>query len=133
MELPGPRTSSPAHGGANLEAGPSFLEILAAQREARRASGEVVGAGVEARERSFAAEGSAGVDYGGGDVSDFSLDEESASVEARARRLPRGFGQGLVEYALLLVLIALVVTVVLGTVGHQAQDIFSNLSHGLAT
>jgi Flp pilus assembly pilin Flp len=39
----------------------------------------------------------------------------------------------MVEYALVVVLIAIVVIVLLGTVGHQAQDVFSNVSRGLAT
>ncbi len=134
MERQALTTSSPAPGGANLADGPSFLEILAAQREARRASGEVMGGGAtRAFEPSFSVESGTGIGYADGDVSEFDLDEETASDDARTRRMPRGFGQGVVEYALLLVLVALVVTVVLGTVGHQAQDMFSNLSHGLAT
>jgi Flp pilus assembly pilin Flp len=42
-------------------------------------------------------------------------------------------GQGIVEYELVVVLIAIVVIVLLATVGHQAQEVFSNLSRGLAT
>jgi pilus assembly protein Flp/PilA len=42
-------------------------------------------------------------------------------------------GQGMVEYALILVLIAVVVIVVLTTVGHQVSNVFSNISHGLGT
>jgi pilus assembly protein Flp/PilA len=42
-------------------------------------------------------------------------------------------GQGMVEYALILVLIALVVIVILTTVGHQVNNVFSNISHGLST
>ena len=39
----------------------------------------------------------------------------------------------MVEYALILGLVAITVIVLIGTVGHQAQDAFSNLSRGLAT
>ena len=42
-------------------------------------------------------------------------------------------GQGMVEYALILVLIAVVVIVVLTTVGKQAKNVFSNISTGLGT
>lgn len=40
-------------------------------------------------------------------------------------------GQGLVEYGLILVLIAIVVIVVVGVVGHQVNNVFSNVSNGL--
>jgi pilus assembly protein Flp/PilA len=40
-------------------------------------------------------------------------------------------GQGLVEYGLILVLIAIVVIVVVSTLGKTTQDIFSNVNHGL--
>jgi pilus assembly protein Flp/PilA len=42
-------------------------------------------------------------------------------------------GQGMVEYALILVLIAIVVIVVLTVVGHQVNNIFSNISSSLGT
>ena len=41
-------------------------------------------------------------------------------------------GQGMVEYALILVLIAVVVIVVLTIVGKQVNNVFSNVSNGLA-
>jgi pilus assembly protein Flp/PilA len=41
-------------------------------------------------------------------------------------------GQGMVEYALILVLLAIVVIVILTTVGHQVNNVFSNISHGLS-
>ena len=41
-------------------------------------------------------------------------------------------GQGMVEYALILVLIALVVIVVLQVVGKQVNNVFSNVSNGLS-
>jgi pilus assembly protein Flp/PilA len=40
-------------------------------------------------------------------------------------------GQGLVEYGLILVLIAIVVIVVVGVVGQQTNNVFSNVSNGL--
>ncbi len=54
--------------------------------------------------------------------------------EAHARRCRRWVtsrGQGMVEYALILVLIALVVIVVLHAVGGQVGNVFSNVSNGL--
>ncbi len=45
--------------------------------------------------------------------------------------LPREEGQGLVEYALILVLIAIVVLVILGILGTQVSDIFSQITDGL--
>ena len=41
-------------------------------------------------------------------------------------------GQGMVEYALVLVLIAMVVIIVLQMLGHQVNNVFSNVNHGLA-
>lgn len=40
-------------------------------------------------------------------------------------------GQGLVEYALILVLIAVVVIIILTVVGQQVNNVFSNVSSGL--
>jgi Flp pilus assembly pilin Flp len=40
-------------------------------------------------------------------------------------------GQGLVEYGLILILIAIFVIVVVGVVGHQTNNVFSNVSNGL--
>lgn len=40
-------------------------------------------------------------------------------------------GQGMVEYALILVLIAIVVIVILTVVGNQVKNVFSNVSSGL--
>jgi pilus assembly protein Flp/PilA len=40
-------------------------------------------------------------------------------------------GQGMVEYALILVLIAVVVIVVLTTIGKRVENVFSNISSGL--
>jgi pilus assembly protein Flp/PilA len=44
----------------------------------------------------------------------------------------RDAGQGLVEYGLILVLIAIVVIVVLQIVGKQVNNVFSNVGNGLA-
>jgi pilus assembly protein Flp/PilA len=53
------------------------------------------------------------------------------------QRVPQLFthdeGQGMVEYALILVLIAVVVIVVLIILGNQIQNVFCNISGGLAT
>ena len=46
---------------------------------------------------------------------------------------PKEKGQGLIEYALILVLIAVVVIVVLKLLGPQIGGIFSKISSGLAT
>ncbi len=46
--------------------------------------------------------------------------------------LPREEGQGLVEYALILVLVAVVVIAVLTLLGPQIGDIFSSINSGLA-
>ena len=40
-------------------------------------------------------------------------------------------GQGMVEYALILVLIAIVVIVIIQVVGKQVNNVFSNISNGL--
>ena len=42
-------------------------------------------------------------------------------------------GQGMVEYALILVLIAVVVVIVLQLLGKQVGNAFSNVSSGLST
>jgi pilus assembly protein Flp/PilA len=42
-------------------------------------------------------------------------------------------GQGMVEYALILVLIAVVVIIILTVVGQQVNNVFSNVSSGLGT
>ncbi len=49
----------------------------------------------------------------------------------RTRLLDHQRGQGMVEYALILVLIAVVVVVVLSVVGRQVNNVFSNVSNGL--
>jgi pilus assembly protein Flp/PilA len=46
--------------------------------------------------------------------------------------LPRQEGQGLVEYALILVLVALVVLAILLLLGPQIANVFSKVTNGLA-
>jgi pilus assembly protein Flp/PilA len=61
------------------------------------------------------------------------------SLQETARRpMDRGLsrreeGQGMVEYALILVLITVVVVLILSTVGKQVKNVFSNLSSDLGT
>ncbi|MBI5033922.1 MAG: Flp family type IVb pilin [Chloroflexi bacterium] len=45
--------------------------------------------------------------------------------------LPREEGQGLVEYALILVLVAIVVIAILALLGPQIANIFSKVTNGL--
>ena len=51
----------------------------------------------------------------------------------RIRRRDDESGQGMVEYALILILVAIVVIVILAVVGHQVNNVFSNVSSGLGT
>ena len=52
-------------------------------------------------------------------------------LQDRLARLRDEDGQGMVEYALILVLIAVVVIVILTVVGQQVNNVFSNVSNGL--
>jgi Flp pilus assembly pilin Flp len=108
-----------------IEDGLTFVEILAAQREARRVvDGEAAGSGVGPWcEVSQYAESQPGV----------ATPDDAVEADAERTHKPRIVGQGLIEYALVVVLIGIVVIVLLATVGHQAQDVFSNVSRGLAT
>ncbi len=47
--------------------------------------------------------------------------------------LPREKGQGLVEYALILVLVAIVVIAILMLIGPQIANVFSKITNGLST
>ena len=58
---------------------------------------------------------------------------ERGSQRIRTGLAPREEGQGMVEYALILVLIAIVVLLILTTVGKQVKNVFSNISNGLAS
>ncbi|MBV9101222.1 MAG: pilus assembly protein [Candidatus Dormibacteraeota bacterium] len=48
-------------------------------------------------------------------------------------RLKRERGQGLVEYSLILILIAVVLVLIVGVVGRRVGNDFSNVSSGLGT
>jgi Flp pilus assembly pilin Flp len=112
----------------------TFVEILAAQRDARRTVDAAVACpGAEPwRGGSHRTEPNR-VALTDVDLPEAETAEEVGSTEARRRIHPRIIGQGMVEYAVVVVLIAVVVIVLVGTVGHQAQDVFSNLSRGLST
>jgi pilus assembly protein Flp/PilA len=47
--------------------------------------------------------------------------------------MPREDGQGLVEYALILVLVAIVVIVILTLLGGQVSTVFSRITSGLGS
>ena len=113
----------------------TFVEILAAQREARRVvDGAIAGQGAETWcEGSPDAAGHVGFALTDGELPECETSDEAGRTEARRRIKPRIIGQGMVEYASVVVLVAIVVIVLLGSLGHQAQDVFSNLSRGLAT
>lgn len=53
-------------------------------------------------------------------------------AEAIGSREAKEEGQGMVEYALILVLIAIVVIAVLTIVGHKVSTVFSNINNGLS-
>ncbi|HET9849083.1 MAG TPA: Flp family type IVb pilin [Candidatus Dormibacteraeota bacterium] len=55
-----------------------------------------------------------------------------ATIRRLLNYLAREDGQGMVEYALILVLIAVVVIVVLIVLGNQVQNVFCNISGGLS-
>jgi pilus assembly protein Flp/PilA len=52
-------------------------------------------------------------------------------LAARLPQLPRMRGQGMVEYALILVLVAIVVVAVLVTMGNTIAHVFSNITQCL--
>jgi pilus assembly protein Flp/PilA len=82
------------------------------------------------------AEGIASIHRGTARIGDIMVDrvtEVSERIRAALDRLnAREDGQGMVEYALILVLISIVVIVILATLGHTVNNVFSNISHGLA-
>jgi pilus assembly protein Flp/PilA len=63
------------------------------------------------------------------------LDTLSRALQGfpRLRARDEERGQGMVEYAFILVLIAVVVVVVLSVMGAQVKNVFSNVSSGLGT
>ena len=71
-----------------------------------------------------------------GRVASVSLNRAIMKLPLLLERLLSAFtndeGQGMVEYALILVLIAVVVIVVLIILGNQVQNVFCNISGGLA-
>jgi len=56
---------------------------------------------------------------------------QELAAAAKDRLANREEGQGMVEYALILVLIAVVVIIILSVVGKQVNNVFSNVSNGL--
>ncbi len=54
-----------------------------------------------------------------------------AAPKEKTMYLPREEGQGLVEYALILVLVAIVVIAILALLGPQIANIFSRITAGL--
>jgi pilus assembly protein Flp/PilA len=65
------------------------------------------------------------------------MSDRFVEVSERIRALveaarTREEGQGMIEYALILVLIAIVLIVILTTLGHTVNNVFSNISKGLA-
>jgi pilus assembly protein Flp/PilA len=54
-----------------------------------------------------------------------------AKLQQALLRLREERGQGMVEYALILVLISVIVIVILTVIGRQANNVFSNISNGL--
>jgi Flp pilus assembly pilin Flp len=123
------RPDSPFTGGV------TFVEILAAEREARMVT-ERSGPGLGDEtwgDLPPVIESRPSVEFGLGGAHDVSSNEEGGDSEAIPGSKRRINGQGMVEYALILALVAITVIVLIGTVGHQAQDVFSNLSRGLAT
>jgi pilus assembly protein Flp/PilA len=61
------------------------------------------------------------------------LNSFRAHLQALHGRLTTEEGQGLVEYALIIVLVAVVVIVVLVLLGNQAKNIFKNISTGVGS
>ena len=58
---------------------------------------------------------------------------DSRPVRAALAALRRGRdGQGMIEYALILMLMAMVVLVLLSVVGRETTNVFSNVSTGIA-
>jgi pilus assembly protein Flp/PilA len=56
-----------------------------------------------------------------------SRSEKGGDVAMKRRLTCRQGGQGMVEYALILVLVSIVVIVILLTMGNQIQNVFSNV------
>ncbi len=57
----------------------------------------------------------------------------SARLRGWAEHLRSGSpGQGMVEYALILMLVAMVLIVIVGVLGGHVTDMYSNISNGVA-
>jgi pilus assembly protein Flp/PilA len=83
------------------------------------------------------AEGIASIHRGAARIGDIIMVDRVTAVSERIRAgfdqlNSREDGQGMVEYALILVLISIVVIVILTTLGHNVNNVFSNISHGLS-
>jgi len=59
--------------------------------------------------------------------------EQLDVLDGEHRRRDDEQGQGMTEYALILVLIAVVVIIVVGLIGSQINNVFSNVSSGLGS
>jgi hypothetical protein len=123
----------PALGDLKIDEGPTFVEILAAQREARRVVDGETGQGEELWCEAAPHIDRPTVALTDGERPASESSEAVSCNEARRRINPRVVSQGMLEYALVAILVAIVLIVLLGTVGHQAQNVFSTLSRGLAT
>lgn len=123
--------SSPAPADAAGEDGLTFAEILA-RRNPKPAVLEGATPAAQQQVDYFLTNTVTGdMPAGGGEIWSSDTDDEPEREQKARITKPRLGGQGMLEYALILVLVAVVVIVLLGTVGHQAQDIFSNVSRGL--
>jgi Flp pilus assembly pilin Flp len=60
------------------------------------------------------------------------LDLEPEAGETPQRRHGER-GQGLIEYAFILILIAITLIIALQTLGHQTTNLFSNIQNGIST
>ena len=56
---------------------------------------------------------------------------EERGIEEMMQLRNRQKGQGLVEYSLIIALVAIIVIAILVLMGPQIGDIFSNITHGL--
>ena len=65
------------------------------------------------------------------DSTERAADATPQPTEEEARESERG--QGMVEYAFIITLIAVVVLIALQVLGHTTQNLYSNISNGLAS
>jgi Flp pilus assembly pilin Flp len=57
------------------------------------------------------------------------VEPDSPTTERRADER----GQGVIEYAFILILIAITLIIALQTLGHQTTNLFSNIQNGIST